>query len=298
MIKLTRRSTVRASSRAKLADRATYITDYTHPDHKGKTICPAQNYGCPHYTRKAFIDEVLRLDAHYKKRRAGRRGKRSPRLFEEIIYSTPEGAFPTEAERDAIEGMIINTIARNTACRCAWHLDDDTGRADLHILLASKDHDGLLTLWANFGGKDGQHINAEFDRLDDDITAYLNQQDEPRPPLKSAATVRRKNNAPFAAELAEKHPEPITADTLLHTLAILGYTVTKATKKTVSVVFTGKKRAHRYNIEDLVLNIEIARERIRQREKSQPEKEVEPPPSDTPEPPKDADNPDASGDIA
>lgn len=155
--------------------------------------------------------------------------------------------------------------------------------------MASKNNDGQVTLWANFGGKAGRHIYAEFDRLDEEIATHLNPENDPRFPIKSAAAIRRKNNIPFADELAEKYPDPITADTLLDTLTILGYTVPKVTKKTISVIFPGKKRPHRYNIENLLLQLELAHERIRLRlrskPKGKPEKKLENPSTNTPAPP-------------
>lgn len=96
MIKLTPRSSRKASSAITLNDRIRYISDRKDPDHIGKLIHRAKNYNCPAQSGGDFADEVIRLHAKYKKRREGKRGKRSSRLFEEIIYSTPEGGLSDE----------------------------------------------------------------------------------------------------------------------------------------------------------------------------------------------------------
>jgi len=196
MIKLVKRKASNASSKKILAARVNYISDQNHKDHIGKNILPAKNYNCPTQSGDCFIDEVLKLDAAYKKYREGMRGKRSPRLLEEVIYSSPEGAHLTDLERSSIEAMIIQQVGYSTACRAAWHIDQTTGRADFHVLLAAKttDYPPKVTLWADFGGTGGLHIYAEFDRLDTRITHDLNNSPlrVGMPKMKSADEIRKK----------------------------------------------------------------------------------------------------------
>ena len=213
MIKLVKRNPSNASSKAKLAERVAYISDPAHKDHLAKTILPARNYNCPDPSGDSFISEVIRLDAEYRNSREGRRGKRSARLFEEVIYSSPHGANLNDLERESVESMIVNLVGRTTACRTAWHLDNDTGRADLHVFLAAKNRDypPRVTLWADYGGKEGKHVFAEFDRLDVAITRHINKAPDRKIKLKSAEQVRKEKASKatgtkpsLAAEIAAK----------------------------------------------------------------------------------------------
>lgn len=264
MIKLVKRTTLRAASPATLARRVVYISDAKHRDHRGKTIHPARNYNCPNQSPETFRKAVLEAEDAYKRARLGKRGKRSPRLFEEIIYSSPHGADLTWLEREQIETMVINLIGRHAACRTAWHVDDKTGRVDFHVLMAAKtqDHPPRVTLWAQFGGSERRHIYAEFDRLDELITSQLNRSPERHTPLKSASRIHREtvreiigSKPSLAAEIAAKCAYKITADNIAAAVTSLGHSVTKLTSRTISVVFRGRVKPRRYNLDDLLLHI-------------------------------------------
>ncbi len=220
MIKLVKRATLRAASPATLAERIAYISDVTHRDHENKTIHSAKNYNCPNQSAQAFLREVHRVEKNYQNGRRGKRGKRSRRLYEEVIYSSPHGANLTPLERESVETMVVKLIGRRTACRTASHVHQSTGRADLHVFLAAKTHDypPRVTLWAEFGGSEGRHIYAEFNRLEELITTILNRSSERHAPLKSAAKVHAENvrkaigpKAPLAAEITSKFVNKITA---------------------------------------------------------------------------------------
>ena len=273
MIKLVPRSSRKASSKATLSELVDYISDAKHPYHLGKTILPAKNYNCPissgDGSGDSFVSEVLRLDEAYRNYRSGRVGKRSPRLLEEVIYSSPHGAHLTDLERASIEAMIIQQVGRSTACRAAWHLDMNTGRADFHVLLAAKntDYPPRVTLWADFGGDGGRHIYAEFDKLDKEITTEINNNPLRKTKVKSADQVRRESaekaigkKDPLWKELADKYPASVNDENIRQAIEILGYKVTKCTRRSVSIQFskedTGPKgkpvKARRYNIQELV----------------------------------------------
>jgi hypothetical protein len=266
MIKLVKRTTLRAASPATLAERIAYISDVTHRDHENKTIHPAKNYNCPNQSAQAFLREVHRVEKNYQNGRRGKRGKRSRRLYEEVIYSSPHGANLTPLERESVETMVVNLIGRRTACRTAWHVDRTTGRADLHVFLAAKtqDYPPTVTLWADFGGVGGRHIYAEFDRLDGLITSQLNRSPERHAPLKSASRVHREivreivgSKPPMATEIAAKFANKITADNIDAAVTSLGHSVTKLTSRTISVVFRGRVKPRRYNLVDLLTEIGI-----------------------------------------
>jgi hypothetical protein len=270
MIKLVKRTTLRAASPATLAERIAYISDVTHRDHENKTIHPAKNYNCPNQSAQAFLREVHRVEKNYQNGRRGKRGKRSRRLYEEVIYSSPHGANLTPLERESVETMVVNLIGRRTACRTAWHVDQSTGRADLHVFLAAKTHDypPRVTLWADFGGSEGRHIYAEFDRLDELITTTLNRSPDRQVPLKSATLVRRERahqaigqKRPLHQEIADKFSSRITAGNIAAAITRLGHSVSKLTSRTISVVFRGRAKPCRYNLEDLLTDIAVDQSR-------------------------------------
>lgn len=272
MNKLVKRSNPKASSPTTLAERIAYISDPAHPDHQGKSIHPARNYNCPDNSPEAFQSAVLAVEAEYHKARQGKRGKRSPRLFEEVIYSSPHGANLTHMERESVENMLINLIGRRTACRTAWHVDEDTGRADLHVLLAAKtqDYPPRVTLWADFGGSEGKHIYAEFDKLDSLITRQLNRNPERHKQLESASKVRKRKASKaigkkpsLAAEIAAKANGPVTGDNIAEAVTVLGHAVSKLTTRSISVIFSGRTKPRRFNLDDLLTNVAAERERLR-----------------------------------
>lgn len=167
MIKVVKRSTLRSASVKKLKERVHYISDSNHKDHLKKIILPARNYNCLGQSPEDFVGEVVRLGDVYLDYRNGKPGKRSNRLFEEIVYSSPFDAWLIDLERDAIESVIMARLGLKTACRTAWHIDIENGRADLHVFFAAKnaEYPPKVTLWANFGGKDGKNLLAELDCL-------------------------------------------------------------------------------------------------------------------------------------
>lgn len=265
MIKLVKRSTRRAASAAILAERVDYISDHAHPDHKNKTIYPAKNYNCPNNSSKTFIDQVHKLEEAYRQARKGKRGKRSPRLFEEVVYSSPHGGNLTALERESVEAMLINLFARTTACRTAWHVDQVTGRADLHVFLAAKnlDYPPRLTLWADYGGEGGRHIYAEFDKLDSTIANHLNGNPNRKTKLKSASKIHKErvgvgNSPSLAQEIAAVTKDNVTIANIGKVITSLGHSVPKTTSRSISVIFAGRKKPRRFNLEDLLADIASA----------------------------------------
>lgn len=272
MIKLVKRTTSRASSPLTLAERIAYISDPTHPDHQRKTIHPARNYNCADQSAEAFKSSVLDIEAEYQRAREGKRGKRSRRIFEEVIYSSPHGANLTHLERESVEIMVINLVGRRTSCRTAWHVDELTGRADLHVLLAAKTqgYPPKVTLWADFGGSEGRHIYAEFDKLDSLIIRQLNRSPERKKTLKSASNIRKTkaaqvigNKPSLAAEIAAKAKTLVTRDNIAEAVTALGHVVSKLTARYVSVIFSGRVKPRRFNLDDLLASVSAERDRLR-----------------------------------
>jgi hypothetical protein len=259
---LISRSKQRAKSQKVLRGRVSYLEDRNHESHKGKIIFPAQNLNCQSQSGEDFVSECVRTDEAYQESRLGKPGRPSDALFVEIVYSSPTGAHLNDLERDSIAKIALNQFARNTACRYAWHVNEHTGRADLHCLLAAKDDDypPRIALWRDFGGKKGKHLYASMDRLGTSIAKELNKKRSPEKHLKSAEQVHKENiskitgkkKLDLASELA---PLKLSQAELVEGIESLGYEVTKETDTNVSVMFPGSKRAARFNKPDLLKRI-------------------------------------------
>lgn len=269
---LSDRQAKRASSKVVLVARVVYISDPSHPDHSGKkkkTIYPARNYNVPgnDQSPEAFIREVVQLDNSYQDLRFGKMGKGSSQLFGELIYSTEPGAWLTNEERDEIERRIVSRFGGMAVCRTAWHVDEKTGRCDLHVLISAKnlDYPPKMTLWAEFGGTDQDHIYAAMDSLDTEITRYLNRTPERKKAKLQSAKRRHRNVAfeaigpkqPICLTLA-KHlfktkmkPEEIDEKILTTTIESIGHEVVGPIGRSASVIFKGRKRPRRFNLESL-----------------------------------------------
>lgn len=281
---LVDRSTPKAASRLVFERRVHYISDPDHPDHSGKKkklILPARNYNVPYDDQSpaAFIDAVIQCDTEYHQSRWGKVGKRSRRLFEELIYSTEPGAWLTEEERNEIERRIVSRFGGMSVCRTAWHIDEKTGRCDLHVLMASKtlDFPPTMTLWAEFGGCNRDHIYAAMDSLDVEIERYLNQRPKRQKARLRSAQCRHQKMAaavigkqePLALLLA-KHfafmgiePADVDQASLVAAIEDLGHKVPRVTDNLIFVRFLGRKTPRRYNRENLLDCSQVVLERLK-----------------------------------
>ena len=252
-----------------------------HSGAKKKTIHPARNYNVAgdDQTHLAFIADVIRLNDDYFRCRGGKLGKRSHRLFEELIYSTQPGAWLTGEERDEIERRIVSRFGGMAVCRTAWHVDEKTGRCDLHVLLSAKnlDYPPALTLWAEFGGRDRDHIYATMDSLDVEIARYLNRTPERAKSKLQSAKLRHRTVAsdivgpkqPLRLALAKrlfkakKKPEEINEKILITTIESIGHEVVGPIGRSIPVLFKGRKEPRRYNLESLKYETIAILERLR-----------------------------------
>jgi hypothetical protein len=260
MIKLVKRSTRKASSSSQLKQRVEYLVDRTHENHQNKSILPPRNCYCSGNSPEEFIAEVLRLDNRYQKARKGKPGRVGRRLFEEIVYSSPKGARLSNEERSEIEQSILNLIGNSTACRIVWHIDRETSRADMHMLLAARTHSRIpsTTLWGKF--RKNRHIFYEFDMCDTLIVHRLNRT-RSAAPLQTAKEIHqaRYRIIPLARELAMIANGPVTEEKLDQLIQTVGHSVQSKTEKTIQIKFRDKIRGLRYNICKLLeeINSEI-----------------------------------------
>ena len=269
---LVNRSVLKAASVAALGSRVSYISDSNHPNHSGdkkKLILPARNYNVPKddQSSQAFIAAVTRAHTDYTDFRRGKHGKCSDHLFEELIYSTQPEARLTEEEWNEIEKRIVSRFGGMSACRTAWHIDEKTGRCDMHLLLSAKnlDYPPGMTLWAEFGGAGREHLYAAMDRIDVEITRYLNRTPERRKAKHKSAKRRHREEttkiigkqAPLAEDLTKyflsrkKNPTEIDEKDIVAAIESLGHQVVLPVGRTVAVRFLGRKKIRKYNLIDL-----------------------------------------------
>lgn len=268
MIKLVPRLTNRACSLIMLAKHLDYLVDGDHPDHKDKILGTPKNYNCADDTAEALISEVARSEAEYQKHRAGRRGKRTKRIFEEIIYSSPYFADMTDEELDIAEEMVVKALVPDVPARSNRHKCKKKRRTDFHIIFPTKTgYPPSTTIWGQFGGGKACIFSA-FDILDDQIAKRINEHREKDRHIKSRIQVRRekaiaaKSKKPtLAEEIAAANPaRHITAENIRAAIEALGHAVTKETAQFISIVFKGARKPRRYNLPDLITGIEAAQE--------------------------------------
>ena len=104
--------------------------------------------------------------------------------------------------------------------------------------------------------------------MDVEIIAMLNQNPKrAKRKLKSATRVRKDKarkaigaKPSLAVEIAAKTLSPIDLDNLQDAIESLGHKVTRLTGRAVSVVFSGRTKPRRFNIEDLLLGISVEQE--------------------------------------
>ncbi len=279
MIKPIPRNVRRASSFKVLRRRIAYIEDSKHPDHASVVVHRATNYNCDSQKPEDFENGCLRADKAYREERSKKRhGKSSKRIFEELVYSTPRASHVNDLERKTIETTLVNTFARHSPCRLAWHENERSGRSDLHILVAAKT-DGWppsMTLSSEFGGGK-KSILSTINRVSNAIIKTLNKTRDGKNKLKSAQQVHKdkvkkilgKKSVDLASELADLNFAPGEVRSAIESL---GYEITRENEASISVLFPGAKRANRFNKDQL--NIAVAEA---EREKDEPP----PPPLET-----------------
>ena len=263
-----------------LRDHLKYLADTKHDDHEGMIMMPGRNYGCADDSAQAFIDGVNEADAKYEQVRDGLQGKRSPRLWQEIIYNLGVGVFHTEDERLQIERKIIAEFAPNSAARATWHVDPETGYDDLHILIAAKTKDGTMTL-----ARTEENQLSKFKRIDRETADDLNARPSPKRThtIKTAAQVGHEKARERAK--AKKKPKPkslpqqiakmtkkeVTAENLPSFLKKLGIEIAKLTQKSIHLLFPRRRKKGTYwvkregifELRELLLQILGAQREIR-----------------------------------
>lgn len=266
MIKIVKRSAARASSEMILARRLAYLANDAHRNHQNKELSKATDKQGRISSPRLFIERIKRTRDKYIQYREGRRGKRTRRLFEEIVYSSPHHAFLTPKERATAQRLIANSMAPNSPIHAVWHTDKLTGRADLHVIVSTvtSDFPPRTTIWSQFGARKA-NIFTSLDALDDHIAAAINNFRPISEHVKSRLQVRAEKSAPYkkmhpplAEEIARTSIGPIATTNVVRAIQVAGHRVTRVTPNFISVLFIGSKRPRRFNLNSLLEDVASA----------------------------------------
>lgn len=137
----------KTASIAHLLTHDVYLNNPTHDDHEGYTMMPGRNYHCRGETIDDLVAEVNLAHAnHIRRKKILKHRRRTPILWGEAIFCLGLGCYATIEEREKIEQEYIKRFFPDAAARAYWHVNDETGNCDLHIIFAYKRPCGKLTL--------------------------------------------------------------------------------------------------------------------------------------------------------
>jgi hypothetical protein len=259
--KLIRHPIKKLASLNSLASFLQYVTNEGHKNHKNIKLGVMQFFNCKEASKKGFMKEVRDADVKYKASLKGKRGCRSKKLWEQIVFSTPYDAFPTAERQRAMEKVIIEKVCKNTACVLVPHFNPRTGRLDEHLILAAKTKDEKPVLTRNkfFNGR---HFSVALEDLDKAMIGELNKGLDKSKQLKTASErhkeiMKEKNGGVEKFNLAKKIVvKGLEVEELAAAVKSLGGKVTKESKRNISIVFNGKTKPRRYNKEKLENDID------------------------------------------
>lgn len=268
MIKLAPREQ-KAECKRCLVARVAYLADPDADSHEGKLIHASRNYGCRDQSEKSFlagVDDAFELGKKRREARKVKSGNPTLRLFEEIIYSSPENSKLTSEEREVIEATLVAEF-RGCYMRVAWHENPDTGIDDFHILVSARDRFGNATLSTRYGdGK--QTFASRRNDLDQQFCDLINStrevQFEPVHVLHRAKNAKRKKKPlpPLAREIAQSTKEPVTRQNLADVIIALGHTVinqlTLLADAAVKMIYMDGMKERHHRVDKLLLDIEMA----------------------------------------
>jgi len=182
--------------------------------------------------------------------------------------------------------LTVLSIKPGTPTFLQWHYNHPRESWDLHAITPAKSTDWppRVTLSAVFGGGK-KHVYAELERLDDELVDRLNQRRSPQKQItsakkrrkeKAAAIIKKgKPKSPSLAELiaAKTKGKALTSANLVTAIQETKVTVTKLTKKFVSVLWPGRKQPRRYAL-DLLLEQVITHQKELSHQKNWPEMDM------------------------
>ncbi len=272
MIKLVSHSPIARTQLGRLVRRAEYLGDAKHRNHIGKTITGLRNIDCIDQSALALRVEVEIKFEDYLFFRSGKRGKRTSRRWEELIYSSPpstqrdenSNVLPCldERERDIIEQAILAGPVRGCPARLAWHIDLETGRCDLHILVSEINE--LNVVWVNHEyGHGKKNLKLELERVEEEALDIINRNRDLEHKIPTPRQVHaRKRKSAGKETLAEKLARAGwdgDVSSLLLLLRELGYKIIKNTAKRIWVQAKTSSKTIAYGLATLTKNWQLAR---------------------------------------
>jgi hypothetical protein len=180
-----------------------YLEDPTHEDHEGITLLPGLNYNCGP-SRSDLVAAVERMHENYIEiKDATNVNKRTHNLWDEVIVNPGEGCYITAEERGVIEREAISKICPDSPARATWHINEQTGKCDLHIVFAVKRPNGKLTLERTNIGQ-----SIKWDAIDQFVADLLNNsKKKPKKRKHHIETVFESANKK-SAEIAHQNNKP------------------------------------------------------------------------------------------
>jgi len=267
MIKLVRHSAWARTQLGRLEQRAKYLGDQNHPNHLNKIVLPPRNVHCVGDSALAIrVAAAVKFDS-YLCHRGGKRGKRTRRKWEEIVYSTPPSTqedekgkmLPclTQDERDRIESVFLKGPIQGCPARLAWHIDQESGRCDLHVLVSAINDRAVV--WLNDGfGKGQQNLKLELERLVELALELINLRRRGQHPILTARQAHDRNRRKagkltLAEKLAGQQWDGRIAS-LPRVLIELGYELIKLTEKQIVIQAQNSAKILRYGLKTLIEN--------------------------------------------
>jgi hypothetical protein len=223
-----------------------YCSDKKHPDHRDKIIGKAVTHGVPAGT--TFLDlALIHISECTALNRRIRRGRKIKRKLQSTIQRVPDASWLKKRYKTWIQKETISRMGWKFAI--SWsHTDRRTGATDFHYVSPYRK-----------GDKEGNPI-ARLRAVSDEIHTELNQMllAHGKPRLETMPEVRsRARKKAGIKSLAEQlaSVEDLTIDNLRANIERMGHTVTRFNpeRETISVIHQGKKRAHRYSTEKLLV---------------------------------------------
>ena len=156
-----------------------YLNNPSHDDHKGYTLMPGKNYNCRGETIQDLVTEVQHAHAnHIRRKQLLKHRRRTHCKWGEAIFNLGPRTYITKEERDTIEREFIQRLFPDTAARATWHVNDASGKCDLHIIFAHVRPCGELTLKRTKTG-----LSKRMQSLDRYAADLLNSNPD-KPPLR------------------------------------------------------------------------------------------------------------------
>jgi hypothetical protein len=198
-----------------------YLNDPTHRDHAGYTLMPGKNYNCRGETIQDLVADVKLAHANQIRRKKITPARRhTHKLWGECIFNLGPRTYINKEERDKIEREFIKKLFPDTAARATWHIHEESGKSDLHIIFAHMRPCGKLTLERTTTGLSkrmqaldrfaAELLNSNPDKPPHRIPDIRTSEDVAKADAQKYSQIREEKEAAEQAEEEAKNPKKKT----------------------------------------------------------------------------------------